>query len=34
MKKNVLTSIVFVLSIWSSALAAIDRIDLKVEGMT
>jgi len=34
MRKNVFASAVLVLTMWSVALAAIDRIDLKVEGMT
>jgi hypothetical protein len=34
MKKNIFVSTVLVLTMWSAALAAIDRVDLKVEGMT
>jgi len=33
-KKNVLGSVALVLVLWSAALASIDRIDLRVEGMT
>jgi hypothetical protein len=34
MSKNIFASAVLVLTMWSAALAAIDRIDLRVEGMT
>ena len=34
MKRNIFASIVLVLAVSSAALAAIDRIDLRVEGMT
>jgi len=32
--KHVFASAVLVLTVWSAALAAVDRIDLRVEGMT
>jgi hypothetical protein len=34
MKKKFLASAVLVVTMWSAAQAAIDRIDLRVEGMT
>ena len=34
MSKNIFASAVLVLTMWSAALAPIDRIDLRVEGMT
>ena len=34
MKKNIFASLALVLTICSVALSAIDRIDLRVEGMT
>jgi hypothetical protein len=32
--KKLFAAIVLVLTVWSAALASIDRIELKVEGMT
>jgi hypothetical protein len=32
--KRLFASIVLLLTMWSAALASIDRIDLRVEGMT
>ena len=34
MTKNIFASVALVLTVWSAALASIDRIDLRVEGMT